>query len=119
MDDYDGARVLDADGNAVGTVDRTYIDDRGRAQMVAVKMGSLFAKHRLVPVDQAQVTGDGLQVPYIKDVIEESPDVSSGDTVEGDVLDRVRSYYGGDYTGDGAAPGEDGAPSDTEDEHQT
>ena len=73
MEDYDGAQVLDADGNAVGTVDRTYVDDGGTAQMVDVKIGNLFAKHRLVPVDQAQATDDGLQVPYIKDGIEESP----------------------------------------------
>ena len=105
MEDYDGAHLLDADGNDLGTVERSYVDESGAVQFVSVKMGALFAKHRLVPVDQAQQTDQGLQVPYIKDVVEESPDVSSGDLLEGDALEQVRSYYAGDY---GAAEGATG-----------
>ena len=96
IDDYDGADVFDAEGNKIGTVERTYVDDSGAGRLIEVKLGTLLAKHRLVPLDDADVGSRGVQVPYSKDVIESSPDARSVDeTLEGDLIGRVRGYYGG------------------------
>jgi len=100
--DYDGAAVFDADGNKIGTVERTYVDDSRTSQFVEVKMGSLFHKHRLVPLDEAQTEKDGLHVPLSRVDIERSPDVSDlGDGIDAGMLSLVRAYYSGDA---GAAP---------------
>jgi len=106
--DYDGADVFDTEGNKVGTVERTFVDDAGTSRLVEVKLGSLFAKHRLVPVEDAEVGDKGIQVPFSKAVIEDSPDASHiEDSLEGDLLDRVRGYYN---------PGSgDGTSEETED----
>jgi hypothetical protein len=117
--DYDGADVFDAAGNKIGTVERTFIDDRGATQFVEVKLGSLFAKHRLVPVDEAEAGNGGIQVPFSKDEIEHSPDTKGlGETLEGDVLDEVRAYYTPDSTGSehGSDATEDGVASRPSDE---
>ncbi len=106
MDDYDGAQVIDAGGDHIGTVDRTYVDDNETPRFIEVKMGGLLPKHRLVPVDQAEMTDDGLRVPYVKDMIEESPHIGRNDSLEGDTLEGVRSYYA---SGDGI---EDTAPDE-------
>lgn len=93
--DYDGDDLIDSAGDKVGTVERTYVDDNGQARFLAVKIGTLMAKHRLVPAEDAQEDEGGVRVSYLRDVIEESPSVDSGDTLEGDALDEVRGYYQG------------------------
>lgn len=96
IEDYDGADLIDATDERIGKVERSYVDDTGAVRFVEVKMGGLRAKHRLVPMDQAQRTNDGLKVPFSKDVVEASPDASSaGDELEGETLDVARMYYAG------------------------
>jgi hypothetical protein len=91
---YDGAKVLDPAGNVIGTVERTYDDDTGVARYVEVKFGSIFSKHRLVPLDEAQIGDDGLTVPYSQAMVEDAPDASSvKETLDGDTLDQARAYY--------------------------
>ncbi len=96
LQDYDGAAIVDATGQRIGAVERSYVDDRGTARFVAVKIGALRAKQRLIPVASAQSTESGLVVPYTKDSIVASPDASSaGDLLEGALLEQVRAYYAG------------------------
>ena len=95
VQDYDGATVVDATGEEIGTVARSYVDDAGRVRMVSVKLGRLFAKHRLVPVDAAGHEDDRLRIPCTKQMVEDSPDVKVEETLEGEALARVRAYYAG------------------------
>jgi len=94
MDDYDGKEVIDPEGTPIGTVERTFADDRGIAHFVEVRTGRLFAKHRLIPIDELEVSDGRLRVSYRKDMIDSSPDAASiGDTLEGETLTSVRAYY--------------------------
>ena len=95
VQDYDGTAVVDATGEKIGTVERSYVDDSGAVRVVRLKIGMLRAKHRLVPVDEVQPEEDTLRVPYTKQVVEESPDVDVDDDLEGETLERVRAYYSG------------------------
>lgn len=106
IQDYDGASVIDAAGHEIGTVERSYVDDRGAVRFVEVKIGRLLAKHRLVPVQDVDETAAGLEVAYTKQVIEDSPDASSTeDILTGETLKRVRNYYAGTSPG-GTRPGD-------------
>lgn len=108
LQDFDGADVVDSNGDTVGAVERTYDDDSGVARLVEVKIGALFAKHRLIPLDNAETTDKGIQVPYDKHMIEGSPDAgSAGDTLEGSFLDSVTAYYAG--SSDDSSTAESGA----------
>jgi len=94
IQDYDGADVIDIDGERIGKVERSYIDDRGTVKFVEVRFGTILKKHRLVPVEDADQQDDGLHVPYTKRVVEDSPDASSSnDTLEGPPLEEARAYY--------------------------
>jgi uncharacterized protein (TIGR02271 family) len=94
IEDYDGTEVLDRGGDRIGTVERSYIDDAGAVRFVEVKMRGLRAKHRLVPLEHIERIDDALSVPFSKDVVGESPDVSTaGDTLDGETLEKVRAYY--------------------------
>jgi len=119
MDDYDGAQVIDASGEHIGTVDRTYVDKNEIPRLIEVKMGGLLPKHRLVPVDQAETSDQGLRVPYVKDMIEESPHIGRRDSLDGDTLERIRSYYAGGDGIEDAAPDEAPASRNGGDEEAT
>jgi hypothetical protein len=108
IEDYDGQHVLDTAGEQLGTVERSFVDDTGSVKVVEVKMGRLRVKHRLIPTDEVESTDGGLQVPYSREVVEESPDVSDlGETLDGETFDAVRAYYAGSGEGDAA----DAAPT--------
>jgi hypothetical protein len=95
MQTYDGADVVDALGEPVGAVERSYVDESGTIRLVEVAIGSFFPKYRLIPVADAQLTDGRLTVPYTKDVIVESPDASpTRATLEGALLERVWASYG-------------------------
>ena len=82
--DCHGAVVVDAAGERIGTVERSYVDDGGAVRFVEVKIGAFLAKHRLVPIADAQSMKDGRVVPYTKDAIVASPDAAcAGETLEG------------------------------------
>lgn len=94
--DYDGVKVIDSDGESIGKVQRTYVDDSNTPRYVEVKIGALLPKHRLIPAPEADVTDDGsLRVAYSKDVIEGSPAAPDSDTLEPSDLERIDSYYAG------------------------
>jgi hypothetical protein len=117
MQTYDGADVVDALGEPVGAVERSYVDESGTIRLVEVAIGSFFPKYRLIPVADAQLIDGRLAVPYTKDVIVESPDASpTRATLEGALLERVWASYGSGpestdvaMAGSAAAPGEDAA----------
>ncbi|GAC1443358.1 MAG: hypothetical protein NVSMB52_01610 [Chloroflexota bacterium] len=90
---FDGLKLVDSAGDAVGSVERTYLDDSGAVKFLEVKMGTILSRSRLVPGDAAQVSNGTVRVPYTKEAIEESPGVKSGDTLEGSTLESVQSYY--------------------------
>ena len=97
MQTYDGAKVVDAQGEPVGAVERSYVDDSGTVRLVEVAIGSFFPTYRLVPVADAQLRDSRLAVPYTKDMIVESPDASrTRATLEGELLERVWAHYGPD-----------------------
>ena len=114
MKDYDGATVVDTAGTRIGRVERSYVDEGGTVRFVAVKLGSLLAKHRLVPATTAQVAENGLAVPYTHDDIVASPDASAaGDTLEGRLLAQVRAYYADSRDDAGDQDGRAGTTEDT------
>src|SRR5437588_800989 len=97
MQTYDGAKVVDTQGQPVGAVERSYVDRSGTVRLVEVAIGSFFPKYRLVPVAEAQLRDGRLAVPYTKDMIVESPDASlTHTTLEGELRERVWAYYGPD-----------------------
>ncbi len=93
IEDYNGTTVVDAAGEKIGTVERSYVNDDGVVQVVSVKLGKLFAKHRLVPVDGLQPADDTLQLPYPKALVEAAPEVDADDDLSGAALAQVRRHY--------------------------
>ena len=69
-----GANVLDANGDKIGSLDEIYVDDRtGQPEWAAVKTG-LFGNHlSFVPLSGSRQEGDDLRVRYEKDTVKDAP----------------------------------------------
>lgn len=93
--DYDGDPVLGPDGNQIGAVERTYVDDNDVVRYVAVQLVSDRGAHlHLVPADGVQRIADGVQIPYTQAIVAGSPSIGGDeDTIEGNILGDVQAYF--------------------------
>ena len=71
-----GSTVYGADGKKIGTAGQVYVDDQsGEPEWVTVNTGLFGTNESFVPLRDAEVSGDGLTVPYSKDQVKDAPNV--------------------------------------------
>jgi sporulation protein YlmC with PRC-barrel domain len=89
-----GGDVYGVGGERIGTLTSVYVDDESSdPEWIEVKTGLL--KHRLVPLDHAQVAPDRVDVPYERRIVERTPKVKPDDgLVLPDDEQRIYLYYG-------------------------
>jgi uncharacterized protein (TIGR02271 family) len=96
-----GAPVLDSTGDQIGKVEDIFYDaDGGHPEWIGLGTGFLGTKRVLVPVQSAQVQGDGIQVPFEKDHVKGAPDIDE-DEIDEQTERELYAYYGLS-AGDGA-----------------
>lgn len=91
-----GRNVTGSDGQKIGTVGQVYLDDQtGRPEWVTVVTGLFGKKESFVPIAEANLSGDDLQVPYGKAKVKDAPrvDADEGHISEQEEDDLYR-YYG-------------------------
>jgi uncharacterized protein (TIGR02271 family) len=119
-----GATVYGGDGNKIGAVGQVYLDNRsGDPQWVTVKTGLFGTKETFVPLDNANLTGDRVEVPFSKDQVKDAPRVDEDGELSPDEEGELYRHYGftsaddrptGDRaTGDGTAGNRDAATTGT------
>ena len=71
-----GSTVYGTDGKKIGTAGQVYLDDQsGEPEWVTVNTGLFGTNESFVPLRNADLTGDGLTVPYSKDQVKDAPNV--------------------------------------------
>jgi uncharacterized protein (TIGR02271 family) len=111
-------QVIDSDGSKVGKIDTIFLDvETNKPEWAAVKTGMFGSKTTLVPLVNADATGDELRVPYSKDAIKSAPhhdpDVQLSNSDEAELFNHYGiPYSGGTVTADTGQMGQ-GAPSRT------
>jgi uncharacterized protein (TIGR02271 family) len=84
-----GRPVYANDGDKIGDVSEVYVDDRtNQPEWVSIGTGLFGIKNRLVPIEGAQITAEGVRVPYAKDRVKDAPDVD----IDNDHLDDTSEY---------------------------
>jgi hypothetical protein len=69
--------VYDAEGNKVGNAKHIFVDDAtGQPDWVSVQTGLFGTNESFVPIHDATMVEDHLEVPYPKNKIKEAPDVA-------------------------------------------
>jgi len=70
-----GRDVYDRNGDKIGALGQVYSDESGQPVWASVKTGLFGMNESLVPLHEAQLTGDRLQVPYEKAQVKDAPNV--------------------------------------------
>jgi uncharacterized protein (TIGR02271 family) len=86
--------VFAADGEQIGHVGDVYYDETSeQITCVGVPGDTLGFKNVMVPVSGAQLTNEGLQLPYRKDQLRDFGDADG--ELDADRWEQERGYYGG------------------------
>src|SRR5215203_3457088 len=110
IDTIIGQPVQGADGKKIGDVGQVYLDDQtGKPEWATVRTGLFGTKESFVPVAQAQLTEDGLRVPYDTDAVKDAPrvDAEQGHLSQQEEAQLYR-HYGLEYS---EATSESGLPA--------
>lgn len=97
MNDID--RIYDADvygpdGAKIGSAAQIYLDnDSGKPEWVAVRTGLFGKRESFVPLAQATLSGDRLDVPFGKDKVKDAPNIDTDGALSPAQEDELYSYY--------------------------
>ncbi|MEU5181596.1 PRC and DUF2382 domain-containing protein [Streptomyces longwoodensis] len=111
--------VMDEEGHKIGDAKHVFLDDTtGAPEWVSVKTGFFGSNESFVPVRDARVVDDHVEVPYSKSKVKDAPnvDVDSGGHLSEDEEHRLYEYYGIDWDMSWARADESGEGGRIDDE---
>ena len=90
-----GADVYGSDGDKIGSAGQVYLDNEsGNPEWVTVRTGLFGRKESFVPLQNATLTGDRLELPYGKDQVKNAPRVDEDGELSPAEEDELYTYYG-------------------------
>ena len=99
---WQGATMVDRDGDKVGTIESIYVDDQtGQPEWALVNTGLFGTRSTFVPIAQASASGDRVQVPFEKQRVKDAPNIDPDGHLSEREEQELWRHYGLDYdTGD-------------------
>jgi uncharacterized protein (TIGR02271 family) len=107
--------VHDADGNKIGKADHVFFDDvTGQPAWVSVKTGMFGMRESFVPLHNARIVEDHLEVPFSKDKVKDAPnvDVDAGGRLSTREEHQLYEHYTIGWGGPGQQTGAPGTGQD-------
>lgn len=98
-DRYDGYTVVDANGEKIGTVETTYVNETTQSEYVAVRRGLAGlipgTGSSIIPMDVCTIdnTSNTIQASTHQDAVKNSPSLSSSQEMTSEYEGQVRNYY--------------------------
>jgi sporulation protein YlmC with PRC-barrel domain len=90
-----GADVYAPDGEKIGSASQVYLDDRsGDPEWIAVRTGLFGTKESFVPLSQANLSADRINVPFDKDIVKGAPRIDADGDLSPAEEDELYTYYG-------------------------
>jgi stress response protein YsnF len=97
--DWRGRTVVDREGEKIGKFDEIYLDEEtSRPEWAAVTTGLFGRKQTFVPLGEAQLAGDDVQVPFDQEQVKNAPSVDPEDELSQDEEERLYEHYGLGYS---------------------
>jgi uncharacterized protein (TIGR02271 family) len=97
-----GRDVYGADGEKIGSVAQVYMDDQsGQPEWLTVHTGLFGMSESFVPLREATVTGDRVEVPYDKSTVKDAPNVTADGHLEPEEEQRLYQHYDLDWDAEG------------------
>jgi uncharacterized protein (TIGR02271 family) len=101
--EFVGRRVVDRDGEKLGTVKEIYEDQQtGKPEWATVAGGLFGLKSHFVPLAGASPTGEDVQVPVTKNQVQDAPSVDADGGLSEQEERHLFEHYGVPYTSDGS-----------------
>jgi uncharacterized protein (TIGR02271 family) len=95
---WQGATLVDRDGDKLGTVDAIYVDDQtGEPERALVNTGLFGTRSTFVPIAQASASGDQVQVPYEKQLVKDAPNMDPDGHLSKQEEQELWRHYGLEY----------------------
>jgi stress response protein YsnF len=114
--DWRGRKVVDRDGEKIGTFDELYLDESDRPAWAAVTTGLFGMRQTFVPLSEARADGDVLQVPFGKEMVKDAPNVDPDTQLDAEEEALLYRHYGLSGDGDDDDVAEAAAPATATDE---
>src|SRR6185295_4073780 len=92
--DWRGRKVVDRDGDKIGTFDELYLDESDRPAWAAVTTGLFGMRQTFVPLSEARADGDVLQVPFGKEMVKDAPNVDPDTQLDPEDESLLYHHYG-------------------------
>ena len=101
---WQGAAMVDRDGDRIGEIDAIYVDDQtGEPEWALVNTGFFGTRSSFVPIAQATARGDQVQVPYDKQRVKDAPNMDPDGHLSEQEEQALWRHYGLQYGGSAAA----------------
>lgn len=96
VQNWRGMKVVDPDGDKIGTIEDVFLDRHtGVPEWATVKTGLFGSKSTLVPIREAEVTGDNeVRVPFRKEQVKNAPRIEADGQLTPDQERQLGEYYG-------------------------
>jgi Domain of unknown function (DUF2382)/PRC-barrel domain len=91
--EWRGRTVIDRDGEKLGTLKEIYLDQHERPHWGSIATGLFGTRETLAPLTAAQLTGDGLQLPYAGDHVRAAPNVEPDVQLSADEEQLLHRHY--------------------------
>jgi uncharacterized protein (TIGR02271 family) len=112
---WQGATMLDRDGDRLGNIDAIYVDDQtGEPEWALVNTGFFGTRSTFVPIAEATARGDQVQVPYEKQRVKDAPNMDPDGHLSEQEEQELYRHYGLD-DGGGYEAAETTSDDDTDD----
>ena len=91
---YVGRNAVDPQGDKIGTVGQVYLNDQtGQPDWITVNTGLFGMKENFAPLAGSSFNGDDLVLPFDKDVVKDSPDITDSSHLDTDEQQSLYAYY--------------------------
>jgi hypothetical protein len=96
--DWRGKALLDSDGEKIGKLEYLYVDNEtDEPQFGTVKEGVIGKHITFVPLADATVSPDSLQVTVTKGAVKDAPNIDSGEELTADQEADLYRHFGMTY----------------------
>jgi uncharacterized protein (TIGR02271 family) len=96
--EWRGQELLDNDGQKIGTIEEIYLDtETDQPEWALVKTGLFGGKGTFVPLQEANPSGDGVQVPFEKNHVKDAPNVDPDGQLSQSEEQTLYQHYGLSY----------------------
>lgn len=95
LDRLAGTDIYGSDGDKIGSAGQVYLDDQtGRPEWITTRTGLFGTKESFVPLNQADLAGDRITVPFDKNRVKNAPRIDPDGDLSPAEEDQLYTYYG-------------------------